>query len=56
MYPMGIGTIYWVPVICAWEWFPERKGLICGLIIGACGLGPFIYGFLSTGMVNPDNI
>jgi len=53
---MGIGIIYWVPVICAWEWFPERKGMISGLIIGAYGFGPFIYSFASTAIVNPNNI
>ena len=56
LFPMGIGIIYWVPVICAWEWFPERKGMISGLIIGAYGFGPFVFSFVSTGIVNPDNV
>lgn len=52
---MGIGLVYWTPIICAWEWFPNRKGLISGLVIGAFGFGAFLFGFLSTAIVNPDN-
>ena len=56
IFPMGIGLVYWTPIICAWQWFPQRKGLISGLVIGAFGFGAFIFGFLSTAIVNPDNI
>ena len=47
LYAIGIGISYWPPVICAWEWFPERKGLISGLIIGCYGLGAFFYNFIT---------
>lgn len=52
---MGIGLLYWTPIICGWEWFPERKGLISGLIIGGFGFGAFIFGFITTRIVNPEN-
>jgi OFA family oxalate/formate antiporter-like MFS transporter len=55
VFPMGIGLLYWTPIICAWEWFPDRKGLITGLIIGAFGFGAFIFGFITTWIVNPEN-
>jgi OFA family oxalate/formate antiporter-like MFS transporter len=54
-FPLGIGMVYWVPVMCAWEWFPERKGMVSGLIIGGYGFGAFIFGFISTAIANPDN-
>ena len=54
-FPIGIGMMYWTPLICAWEYFPDRKGLISGLIIGAFGFGAFIFGFISTAIVNPEN-
>ena len=22
MFPTGAGVVYWVPILCAWEWFP----------------------------------
>jgi len=56
LYAVGIGIAYWPPVICAWEWFPERKGLISGLIIGSYGLGAFFYNFITSAIVNPNNI
>jgi MFS family permease len=56
LFPMGIGIIYWTPIICAWEWFGDRKGLATGLIIGGFGFGAFIFGFVSTAIVNPNNL
>ena len=55
MYPIGIGTVYYVPIVCAWEWFPDNKGLVSGIIVGGYGFGAFIFGFITTAIVNPDN-
>ena len=52
---MGIGIIYWPPIMCAWEWFGDRKGLATGLIIGGFGFGAFIFGFVTTAIANPLN-
>ena len=56
LYPIGGGIMYWPTIISSWEWFPNRKGMISGLIIGAFGFGAFIFGFLTTAIVNPDNL
>ena len=55
MMPVSWGLLYSVPVILSWEWFPERKGLISGLIIGAHGFASFISSFIATAIVNPKN-
>lgn len=55
LYPVGMGLVYYVPMICCWEWFPENKGLVSGLIVGGFGFGAFIFGFLSTALANPDH-
>ena len=55
-FPVGLGLSYWPPVICSWEYFPEKKGMITGLIIGAFGLGAFFFGFITNAIVNPDNL
>ena len=47
--------MYWTPIMCGWEWFPDNKGTVSGLIIGGFGFGAFIYGFVSTAIVNPDD-
>jgi len=56
VFPIGIGLVYWPPIIASWEWFPDRKGLISGLVIGAFGFGAFIFGFVTTAIANPDDI
>jgi len=53
--PISFGLFYSIPVILGWEWFPERKGLVSGLIIGANGFASFISSFLSQAIVNPNN-
>lgn len=40
---VGVGITYFVPMICGWEYFPSRKGLVTGIIVGAYGFGPFIF-------------
>ena len=52
-FPIGVGLIYWPPIICAWEYFPERKGLVSGLIIGCFGFGAFTFGFITEQIANP---
>lgn len=44
-----------IPLVTAIEWFPERKGLMSGIIIGSYGLGSFIYTLLAKAIVNPEN-
>ena len=55
-YPIGIGTVYWVPIMCGWEWFPDNKGLVSGLVVGGYGFGAFIFGFITTAIANPDDL
>ncbi len=50
---LGCGTCYMVPLVCAWEYFPEKKGLMTGIIIGAYGFGSFFFSLISTKLVNP---
>lgn len=54
-FPFGIGINYYVPIVCGWEWFPERKGLVSGLIIGGFGFGAFFFGFITSALANPDD-
>lgn len=54
-FPMGVGIIYWPPIMSSWEWFGPKKGLATGLIIGAFGFGSFFFGFITTAIVNPNN-
>ena len=42
--------------MCGWEHFPNNKGRATGLIMGGFGFGAFIFGFISTGIANPNNL
>ena len=41
--------------MCGWEWFPNNKGLVSGLIIGGFGFGAFIFAFVTTAIANPHD-
>jgi len=38
----GVGIVYGVPMAVAAKWFPEKRGLVVGLVLGGFGLSPFI--------------
>ena len=50
---IGQGTCYMVPLICGWEYFPTRKGLVSGIALSSYGFSSFVFGLLSTALVNP---
>lgn len=52
---LGGGMTYLVPLQVGWEYFPLRKGLVTGIVIGAYGMGSSIFSQISTGIINPDN-
>jgi MFS family permease len=40
---IGAGMAYVTPLAVVSKWFPERRGLAGGLVVGSFGLGAFIY-------------
>jgi OFA family oxalate/formate antiporter-like MFS transporter len=52
---LGSGTCYVVPMVCGWEYFPNKKGMVNGIIIGAFGFSSFFFSLLSTKLVNPNS-
>ena len=51
-----IGISYMVSIHHGWLWFPERPGLISGLVIGGFGVGALIFDNVSTYLINPMNL
>ena len=43
------------PIVPGWEYFPNRRGMVSGLIVFGFGVGSFIFGFISLGIANPEN-
>lgn len=58
LYVLGFGFCnglsYMIPVHHGWLWFPNRPGLISGLIIGGFGLGSLVFSPIATALVNPE--
>jgi OFA family oxalate/formate antiporter-like MFS transporter len=52
---IGGGSIYLVPLICGWEYFPKKRGLVTGIVVGAFGCGAFFFSFIAKAIVNPEN-
>jgi len=52
---LGLGISYLIPMISCWDYFPERKGLITGIMVSSYGLSSFVNNALSTLTVNPNN-
>jgi len=53
---VGASTLYVLPVKVGWAHFPEKKGIVSGIIIGAFGLGSFLFNVISTQLMNPDGV
>jgi hypothetical protein len=59
LYSVGFGIakgfIYPSSLHAGWSHLPGRKGFVSGVILAGIGIGSFVFGFLTTYLVNPDN-
>lgn len=53
---IACGLSYTVPLKIAWDHYPEKKGLISGIVLAGFGVGSFIFNIVSTLIVNPKNL
>ncbi|XP_046552621.1 oxalate:formate antiporter-like [Haliotis rubra] len=52
----GKSMAYPGAVKCALKWFPNRSGLVTGIIISGIGFGTFVFNQVVTAFINPDNV
>uniref|UniRef100_A0A183T0V7 MFS domain-containing protein n=1 Tax=Schistocephalus solidus TaxID=70667 RepID=A0A183T0V7_SCHSO len=52
----GFGFSYAVIFSVAASWFPARRGLIVGIIVGGFGLGALVFTPIQTAFINPNNV
>ena len=52
---IGFGIIYFVPILCAWTYFPNRRNLVAGLILMCFSLNAIVTSAITTHIVNPYN-
>jgi MFS transporter, OFA family, oxalate/formate antiporter len=48
---IGVGFGYVVPMTVGAKWFPEKRGLIVGLMVAGSGLGSGIFGPLASSLI-----
>lgn len=51
----GKGFLYPTALQAGWSQLPGRKGMVSGLIVSGVGIGAFVFGLLTTYVVNPNN-
>jgi OFA family oxalate/formate antiporter-like MFS transporter len=51
-----VGLAYMVPIYVAWYHFPDRKGLVSGIIMAGFGFGVFVFNIATCKWINPANI
>jgi OFA family oxalate/formate antiporter-like MFS transporter len=44
---LGIGIAFMVPIYTSWYHFPDRRGLISGIIMAGFGFGTFLFSILT---------
>ena len=52
---LGTGVCYFVPLVCGWEYFPQKKGIVTGMILAGYGFSSFIFSQVSTALANPNH-
>ncbi|XP_037094030.1 uncharacterized MFS-type transporter YhjX-like [Pollicipes pollicipes] len=53
---VGVGIAYVSPMSCAMKWYPQRRGLVNGIIVGGFGMGAVVFNWIQTSYLNPDNL
>ena len=52
---IGFGIIYYLPLKCAWTYFPKKRNLVTGIILCCYSLNAMILSNVTTNIVNPYN-
>jgi MFS family permease len=55
LYGMGYGIVYIIHMKLAWTFFPERKGMMSGIILMFYSIGAFLFIQLTSMIANPNN-
>lgn len=53
---LGIGTAYVCPLATCVKWFPNNKGFITGVVVGAFGLGSLIFKNVIIYLINTKGV
>jgi hypothetical protein len=45
---IGIGSIFFLPIACAWSYFPTTRPVVAGLIFSWCSIASIMYSAISV--------
>ena len=51
----GYGIVYMLPLKNAWQFFPNKKGMIGGIILASHSFGAIGWSFFTANLINPNN-
>lgn len=52
---VGYGIIYMLPLKNAWLYFPNKKGMVGGIILASHSFAAIGWSFFTSSLINPDN-
>ena len=52
---IGFGIAYFVPLLCAWSYFPTKRNIVAGSILCCFSLNAILCSTVTTLIVNPMN-
>lgn len=55
-FALPIGFVYILPLACAYDHFPKKKGIAGGILLAGFTFGSFIFGLVSEAVINPENL
>jgi MFS family permease len=52
----GFGVLYMVSLRNAWQFFPNKKGMLSGLIMSFYSVGAIVWVLITKSIANPNNL
>ena len=52
---IGYGIMYMLPLKNAWQFFPDNKGMVGGIILASHSFGAIGWSFFTANLINPNN-
>lgn len=51
-----IGINFLIPIMIGWNYFPQKKGLVTGILMSCGGASISVFNLLCTSILNPENV
>ena len=55
LFGITVGCLYMVPINIGFKYFPNKKGMVSGIIASGFAFGSFIFSWIVYSIINPNN-